>query len=171
MKLFLKIFSWLEEAVMVVGMLVMVTLNFLNVVARYLLPQSPFSFTEELTVLIFVWVTMFGIACGYKRHSHTSLSLITDMLPNFLQRIFIILSTLASTVLVVLLAYLGTRMIQNQIKYNQIMTALKIPEAVASAAIPVGAVVILVRVLQVGINNYQAKKMEQNLAAAEGAAR
>ena len=54
MERFWKGFNILEEGVMVVGIAVMVLFNFLNVVFRYLLPQTPFSYTEELVVLIFI---------------------------------------------------------------------------------------------------------------------
>lgn len=153
MKSFFKALDRFEEILMVFGMLVMVTVNFLNVVSRYLLPQSPFSFTEELTVLLFVWITMFGVACGYKRHSHMGLNLFTDMLPNAGQKAFIVFSTVASTVTLAILFVMGTEMVQGQINYKQIMTALKIPEAVAGLSIPVGCVFIVISVLRTGIRD------------------
>jgi len=149
-----KAVDWFEEFFMVLCMLVMVVVNFLNVVSRYLMPQSPFSFTEELTVLLFVWTTMFGIACGYKRHSHMGLNLFTDMLPKTGQKIFILLSTIMSTVTLAVLFVIGTQMVQSQINYKQIMTALKIPEAVGGLAIPVGAVFIVISVLRTGIRDF-----------------
>ena len=47
-----KLFDFLEEFLLVVILAVMIVMNFLNVVFRYLLPQSPFSYTEELTLLL-----------------------------------------------------------------------------------------------------------------------
>ena len=81
MKFILHLLDYLEEGVMVIGLGIMVVLNFVNVICRYLMPQTPFSYTEELNTLIFVWITVFGIAYGYKRGSHTGLTLITDRLP------------------------------------------------------------------------------------------
>ena len=66
---------------MVVGMAVMVLFNFLNVIFRYLLPQTPFSYTEELVVLIFIWVSLFGISYGYRVGAHTVLTIVSDRAP------------------------------------------------------------------------------------------
>ena len=76
MNRFWKGFNLLEEGVMVAGMAVMVLFNFLNVVFRYLLPQTPFSYTEELVVLIFIWVSLFGISYGYRIGAHTVLTVL-----------------------------------------------------------------------------------------------
>lgn len=154
MKKIFRAIEWFEEIFMVLGMFVMVVVNFLNVVSRYLMPQSPFSFTEELTVLLFVWVTMFGIACGYKRHSHMGLNLFTEMLPSAGQKMFILISTAASVVTLMTLFVVGAKMVQGQVRYSQIMTALKIPEAVAGISIPVGCVFIVISVLRTGIRDY-----------------
>ena len=59
MKIIFKVLDILEEGVMILGLIAMVILNFVNVICRFLLPQTPFSYTEELTILIFGWVTMF----------------------------------------------------------------------------------------------------------------
>lgn len=67
MKIIFKVLDILEEGVMILGLIAMVILNFVNVICRFLLPQTPFSYTEELTILIFGWVTMFGIAYGLQK--------------------------------------------------------------------------------------------------------
>ena len=74
MKTINKLFDYFEEFMLFIIMAAMIVMNFLNVLFRFLLPQSPFSYTEELTLLLFVWATMIGIACGLKRGSHTGMS-------------------------------------------------------------------------------------------------
>ena len=58
MKTINKLFDYFEEFMLFIIMAAMIVMNFLNVVFRFLLPQSPFSYTEELTLLLFVWATM-----------------------------------------------------------------------------------------------------------------
>jgi TRAP-type C4-dicarboxylate transport system permease small subunit len=144
-----KIFDVLEEGVMMTGMVAMVVLNFLNVICRYLLPQTPFSYTEELVVLIFVWVSMFGISYGYRRRSHTVLTVLSDLLPQKCQPVFILSAACASALLMVLLAKTGYGMVQNQMKFGQILPGMKIPVAVVGWSLPVGAVFSLVSVAKV----------------------
>ncbi len=150
MKPLTRILDWTEEIVLAFGLFAMVVMNFLNVVCRYLLPQTPFSFTEELTLILFVWLTMFGISCGYKRSAHTGLSLITDILPERLKRICLAASTLCSGLLMLVVFWSGVLLVQNQLKYGNIMPGLKISAAWGGLAVPVGAAVIFFRVLQVG---------------------
>lgn len=77
--------SKFEEIIMVAGGLLMVFMNFANVVCRYLLPTTPFSYTEELVVLLFVWVSMFGISYAYRRRAHTLLTILSDNIPGKFQ--------------------------------------------------------------------------------------
>lgn len=146
-----QILDRFEEFFMMVGMIVMVTLNFTNVFCRYLLPQTPFSYTEELTVLIFIWVTMLGIAYGYKWLSHTSLTIVTDVLPDKYKRVAVIFATICSVVFFVMVFYQGVLMVENQLRFNQILPGMKIPKATAGFALPVCSVIIIVRAIQAGM--------------------
>ena len=147
---FWKFLNILEEGVMVVGMAVMVLFNFLNVLARRLLPQTPFSYTEELVVLVFIWVSMFGISYGYRRGAHTVLTLAADRLPRALQPALILFSALASVLFMAVLARTGFVMMMNQIRHGQILPGMRVPMALAGAALPLGAVMTLLSVLRSG---------------------
>ena len=103
MKYILLVFDKIEEAGMAIGMFIMVIMNFFNVVCRFLLPQTPFSYTEEFTVLIFIWVTMLGISCGYKRASHTGLNILTERIHGVPKGIIIIFATICSSLFAALL--------------------------------------------------------------------
>jgi len=72
-----KIINHIEEILIVIMMAYMTIMNFINVLGRYVFSAS-FSFTEELTVTVFVWVTMLGIALGFKRNVHLGMSFVVD---------------------------------------------------------------------------------------------
>ena len=135
---------------MVAGMAVMVLFNFLNVVARRLLPQTPFSYTEELVVLVFIWVSLFGISSGYRKNAHTVLTVAADRLPRAVQPLLIAFAALASVLLMALIAWTGYNMTMNQIRHGQILPGMRIPMALAGAALPAGAVLTVVSVLRCG---------------------
>lgn len=145
-----KLLNIFEESVMVIGMGIMVFFNFLNIICRYLLPQTPFSYTEELVVLLFVWVSMFGISYGYRRGSHTVLTICSDLVTGRGQYCIIIFATLASALLMALLAKTGYGMVHNQLRFNQILPGLQIPVALMGAAIPTGAAVAFISILRSG---------------------
>lgn len=58
----------------------------LSAIMRYLL-GSPFSFTEELVGLIFTAMLFTGIPACTLRHSHISVTIIPDLLPEWGQRL------------------------------------------------------------------------------------
>lgn len=143
-----KAFNVLEEGIMVLGMGIMVFFNFANVVCRYLLPQTPFSYTEELVVLVFVWVSMFGISYGYRIKAHTVLTVVSDLLPPGAQHILVLFSGVASALLMLLIVDTGWGMVMNQLKFGQILPGMKIPVAIVGFAIPLGAAVSFISILK-----------------------
>ena len=102
-----KIINRIESVIMIAGMAVMVALNFMNVVARKFMPKLSMSYTEEMVVLIFLWVSMFGISYAYRRHSHTGLNLLTGHLPGKIKAGAVVFSGLCSCVFAGILAYTG----------------------------------------------------------------
>ena len=149
-----KLHDRLEEIALVLLITAMIIMNFANVVCRYLLPQTPFSYTEELTLVLFVWATMIGISYAFKRGSHTSLTLITDRLPPRIRRYFTLFTTLLCVGLVTIMIWAGFNASLNQISHSQIMSGLKISAAWQSLAIPIGGLLILVRSVEAGVRNF-----------------
>lgn len=141
----------IEFFVMSIGMGIMVLFNFMNVVSRKLMPKTPFSYTEELVVLIFLWISMFGISYAFRRHSHTGLNLVTEHLPVTGRILFVLFSMLCSAVFAGIIAYTGLELVQNHIKYAQILPSLRLPMAVQSLALPLGGAVVVLSILVSGL--------------------
>lgn len=150
MQKFWSAFNTFESAVMVIGMLIMVFFNFFNVICRYLFPKSPFSYTEELVVIIFMWVTMFGLSYGYRKGAHTMLDVFTNLFPRKLQFVTVIFSTLCSILLMVLMVKIGYGMVANQISHGQVTSGMRLPMALTSASLPIGGAVTIISVLKTG---------------------
>lgn len=152
----------IEFWVMSIGMGIMVLFNFLNVVSRKLMPEMPFSYTEELVVLIFLWVTMFGISYAYRRHSHTGLNLVTEHLPAGVRMVTTGISSLCSLAFVGMIVYMGIGLVQNHLKYGQILPSLQVPMALQSLALPVGGIVVMVSILFSGVTEiWEIRKKEE----------
>lgn len=155
MKRINKFFDFLEEFLLFAIIIVMIVMNFLNVLFRYLLPQSPFSYTEEVTLLLFVWVTMIGIACGIKRGSHTGMSLITDRIPPTFHKAVIVVSTLLMCLFAGIVVYSGITLVRNNTAYGNILPALNISANWKSMAFPVGGIMMLYRSIYTGIIEFK----------------
>lgn len=125
----------------------MVVINFGNVLSRYFL-QASWSFTEEILIILFVWNSMLASAIAFKHGAHLGLSVLTDLLPEKMQKYVVILGALATTLLMVILVIHGMDMVKTQMLYKQITPVLGMPEWISGISIPIGAMFIIVRVIQ-----------------------
>lgn len=129
MKFISTFWERLEEFILVALFAFMAVMNFLNVVFRYCFANS-FSFTEEVTITAFVWVSMIGIAVGYKRAAHLGMSFFVDNMPKKLQAFMVLVSMVCSVVLLVLLMNYGTDVsVQDAYTTNAIEGGIMIPMA------------------------------------------
>lgn len=149
MRIINKLFTCIEETMVVVGLAFMTVINFVNVVSRYFFTNS-FSFTEELTVTAFVWITMLGVAIGFKRYAHLGMSYFVDMMPRKMRAFMALFSMACALIMVFAMAYVSIEIIQNQIALNATTPAMEMPVYYQSLALPIGAIFILVRIVQAG---------------------
>lgn len=145
-----KAMGWTEEVLIVVLMTFMVTLNFVNVVARKGFHAS-LSFTEELTIIAFVWVTMIGISAAYKRGAHLGMTFIVDHLPPKPRAVLITISTLFSMALICIMIMYGFRMVQSQIAMHATTPALMLPVWIQGLSIPIGGIFMAFRTIEASV--------------------
>lgn len=143
-----KILDHIEEIILVPGFALMLIINFGNVVSRYIL-RSSWAFTEELCVMMFVYITFFGAAVAVKRRQHLGFTLILDKLTPVWRMIFDTFITICTVIFVVLMIKYGILVCQNQMKFNSMTAALRIPTAYAGACIHIGGIFILFRTAEV----------------------
>ncbi len=74
------------DAVLALVFLALVVLVFTNVVLRYLF-DSGISVTDEISRMMFVWITFLGAVCVARRNGHLGVDLVTSMLPRSGRRV------------------------------------------------------------------------------------
>lgn len=153
MKVLSTLLARLEEFILVALFAFMAVMNFLNVVCRYCFANS-FSFTEEVTITAFVWVSMVGIAVGYKRLAHLGMSFFVDHMPKKVQPFMALLSMICSVVLILLLFQYGSEMVSNQMRLGSKTPALGMTMYIQGLSIPVGAVFCLIRAVESGVKEF-----------------
>ena len=132
----------------------MTVMNFINVVSRYCFTNS-FSFTEEITVLVFVWVSMLGIAAGFKRSSHLGMSYFVELFPKKMQAVMALFSMCCSVAMMAVMVDEGVAMVEGQIMLGARTPALELPVTAQGLAIPVGGVLIGLRALGAGYREFK----------------
>lgn len=146
----------------------MTGMNFINVVSRYCFTNS-FSFTEEITIITFVWVSMLGIAAGFRRVAHLGMSYFVELAPKKYQAYLTLLSMVCSLTMIGFMVLEGVTMVENQIMLGAKTAALEIPLAFQGLAIPVGGAFIGLRALQAGFSEYKRISAEALASVAGGA--
>src|SRR5699024_12464027 len=89
----------MEEYVVSLFLTIMIVLNFGNVLSRYVF-KSSWSFTEEMQLILFIWVIMLASAIAYKRLEHLGLPLILDVVPKTIKKSLIIFAGLVFVFLI-----------------------------------------------------------------------
>jgi TRAP-type C4-dicarboxylate transport system permease small subunit len=136
-----------EEAAGVLLLLFMCLLAFVNVLTRYFIRYS-FAFTEEVEVAGLVWLTMLGAAAGFRRGIHLGFNLLSLRFPAFGKKILFPLATGLTLITVVFLIWFGILQVRDEVSLNVQTEALNIPQWWYTLSIPIGGILILIRVLE-----------------------
>lgn len=135
----------LEEILAAVLMALLCLIVGAEVVLRYLLTR-PLSWTEELSVILFVWITMLGSSIALKRGEHFAVELLGRSLPpRWRYRLRFV--TLGCIVFFAgfIFVYGCQFAWRNRVVHTP---AMEISRAIPYAAIPVGGAFMLVRAVQ-----------------------
>ncbi len=136
-----------EEILAGALVLVLALLAFANVVARYAVSYS-LAFSEELEVAGLVWLTMLGAAIGFRRSAHIGFTILRDRLPPAGRRLAVLATVVLTVGTALVLAWGGWRQIVTERSLGTVSEALGVPEWLYTLAVPVGAVLVAVRVVQ-----------------------
>lgn len=142
-----RILSNIEEYISVVGLIIMTSIAFMNVLSRKLLSLS-WSFTEEITTNIFILISLLGVAIAFKRGAHLGLTLLYDKVSPKTKKALTVFIMLVGVFFSILLLVFGVQMVISEINSGQTTPALGWPEWVFGSFVPIGALFILIRVVE-----------------------
>jgi TRAP-type C4-dicarboxylate transport system permease small subunit len=137
----------LEEAAASLLLVVMVSISFVNVATRYFANMS-LAFTEEITVYLFVWMTLLGTAIAFRNGTNMVVVFFNGMLPKPARKAVFILSTALSLLLFGALACLGAAEVRDEIALNAMTESVYMPLWYFTASIPIGSCLIVARILE-----------------------
>lgn len=150
-----KIWDNLEEIVGAVLFVIMFGVLVAQIVARQIF-DSPLTWSEELAILLFVYVGMLGVSAGIKYKQHVMI--------DFLYNKFSIKGTkIAHTIIqaivfisLVTIIFIGIKLFQRKMIFELI--ALKISAGWMYASLPAVGTLMLVRFINVCIEDYKEGK-------------
>lgn len=136
----------IEDVICAICLIVMTSLTFANVIARYVFSAS-FSFSEEITTYLFVMLSLIGSAAAARRRAHLGFTAILDLFPAGLKRAIQAMSFGLATLFSAALFWYGISMVQSQIFHGQVTAGMQWPEWIFGSFVPLGAFFITVEFL------------------------
>jgi TRAP-type C4-dicarboxylate transport system permease small subunit len=135
-----------EEYLLAIVLIVMVVLNFTGILSRYWW-HIALPWIEEVEVGLFIWLVFLAAGLTVVRDIHLGFSAFVDRLPASVQRISRVSGRLVFLLLFALLAWFGSRMVMGEVVNQQRTPTLEWPEWLIGAAVPVGALVAIWRIV------------------------
>jgi TRAP-type transport system small permease protein len=132
----------LDQLLLLVSLILlaaMVVIIIYQVFSRQLLSYTP-SWSEEVSRLLFVWVSFLGIAYGFKERLHIALGLFVGMLPEKVQAIFDYFAKVLVIFFGLIMIYYGWGF--TTLMSNNIMPGTGLPSSVLYMVIPISGIYV-----------------------------
>lgn len=142
-----KFFSRFEENVAMILLPVMCVLVFVATVCRYTgIVSTPWS--EELPRFTMIWMVMLGASACARTESHFAVRAFADRLKGKAGTVLYVITNVYVMVFCALIVYYGCKILQVQYQMSQTSTVLNVPMYYIYASIPLGCLLIVIRVIQ-----------------------
>ena len=120
----------------------MASIAFINVLSRYLFHWS-FAATEEITINLFVWMTVVGSGLAFERGGQLGMVTLYNLFPSRFKKIVILLSSILSAVLFVLVdIYMIQAIYQEYTLFNATSAGLGIPVWMYYLGVPIFSIFV-----------------------------
>jgi C4-dicarboxylate transporter DctQ subunit len=146
-----------ENALIVGTFSILTLLAFANVVSRYALHAS-LSWSNELVVGLAVYLIMIGTSAAIRLHAHPAFTVLQDVVRPAWRKVVVVAIALAMFTFLAIFLWLGWEMVASQLERGRTTPALGVPQWILSLALPFGAVLSMIRVLQMTITTIRTEE-------------
>lgn len=147
--MFTRIVHHLEEGFIALLLGLMTVIAFTQVVNRYVF-STGFTWALELTTYLFAWLVLFGVSYGIRTGAHIGIDIVVRNLPHHLRRIVGFLGVLACCAYCIILLVGALDYIRTLYELDIYSDDLPIKLWIPNIMLPLGLLLALVRLLQVG---------------------
>lgn len=129
---------WIAAALL----MAMALIAFVNVLSRYFVNFS-IGATEELTINLFVWMTVVGTGIAFERGAHLGMVTFFNLFPLKMRRYLVVFSALLGAMLFILVSIYMVQAIYDEITLFQATSAsLGIPVWIYYAGVPLFSIFV-----------------------------
>lgn len=141
-----------EEYLGVASLIFTSLLIFFQVVLRYMFNYS-LSWSEEGARYLIVWFIFIGSSIAVREKAHATVDALVTILPERWKGVFSIVANILSITFCVILIWSSSIMVSNVIEFGSVTPAMGIPMYLPYLAIPVGAALMLIRFVQLLVDD------------------
>ncbi|HDR14751.1 MAG TPA: TRAP transporter small permease [Desulfobacteraceae bacterium] len=132
----------IDHCLAAIFLFIMASIAFINVLSRYLFHFS-ISATEEITINLFVWVTVIGSGLAFERGGQLGMVTLYNIFPDKMKKTLTIVNSAASALLFILVDYYMIQAIYNEITLFQATSpALAVPIWFYYAGVPIFSIFV-----------------------------
>lgn len=135
-----RVYIWSVEALIILGLTVMVGLTFASTVIRFLPGFGGIYWAEEITRYVSIWVVFLAGGLGVRYGIHLNLDLLFAAVPRSVGRLLLLFAFALMLIFEFVLVYYGIKM--TIMNHAQQSTSLRFPMSYAYAAVPVGGFIM-----------------------------
>jgi C4-dicarboxylate transporter DctQ subunit len=146
-----------EEGLIAFLFAAMTLVTFSQVVARYVF-NTGVVWALELTVYLFAWLVLFGMSYGVKVHAHLGIDAFVRLFPSRAQRIFGLLAVAAGLIYGAIVLVGSWEYVGKLFRIGIESEDLPIPQWMPMVILPVGAALLMFRLIQVGIRIWRGEQ-------------
>jgi C4-dicarboxylate transporter DctQ subunit len=150
----------LEEVFLVLTMVVMVVLIFVQVISRYVFEAS-LSWSEELARYVHIWQIWIGASFAIRKREHIKVEAFKKLFNETGQKVIELISIILWFALAVFLAIAGTDLVATIFSRGQNSPAMQMPMWMVYSAIPLGGLLMSIRLIQQLYFLFKPEKQQQ----------
>lgn len=143
---FFNVINKLENialALLVIGMVVVIMLQIIGRVSGHPLP-----WTEETSRYLFLWMMFVALAAGFNMCESSRVTLLLQICPKWMKKASEVLYAVVVLGFFAFMFIYGIQVVQQQVQFNEMGTALHIPMYWIGICQPVGAVLGFIGTIQ-----------------------
>jgi len=130
----------IDHLIVAILLFIMASIAFVNILSRYLFHFS-FAATEEITINLFVWVTVIGSGLAFERGGQLGMITLYNLFPKKFKKIVIVFSAALGAVLFLLVdIYMIQAIYEELTLFNATSAALGIPVWIYYIGVPIFSV-------------------------------
>lgn len=126
-----------DKIVATTALMSILVLVFYQVLSRYILGTS-LRWSEEVSRYLMIYMIMFGLGAGIKRHKHLGVDAFVEALSGLPKKLVMTLAGVLSTGVYCVMAYYCLQMVLRTVRSGQVSPAAAIPMVLVYTALPLG---------------------------------